>query len=152
MYVNNKKEAIINMIETINSKRYLLNANKMGIYSIRIIFHKDCGIFEYEKNSKIKRIGFGICKNEFGLFPEDGYSDLIGGKESENYFYRYAASASWIEENKLHIKIQIIDKYFGQLNIFIGFKNNGVGLYMNKAAENFLKDYQGYAGGVEENV
>ena len=58
-----------------------------------------------------------------------------------------AASAAWVDTNKLYIKVQIIDKYFGNLHIILGFKNDEIGMYMNKNAEDFMREYQGFAGG-----
>ena len=62
-------------------------------------------------------------------------------------FYKCAASAAWVEPKKLYIKVQIIDKYFGNLGITIGFKDDVCGVYMVKHAEAFLEEYQGFAGG-----
>ena len=44
--------------------------------------------------------------------------------------------------------MQIIDTYFGRLNIVFGFRDeNTVGIFMNKKAEDFLNEYKGYADG-----
>ncbi len=136
--------------ERINNKIFIVSKNNMHFEKFSISFIGDLGVFNYTKDGDDKKIFFGLGKNEFGLFPEFGYSDDIGGKYAEGNQYRYAASGSWIEENKLNIKVQIIDKYFGQLNIVIGFKDRSAGLYINKAAENFLNEYNGYAGAIEE--
>ena len=61
--------------------------------------------------------------------------------------YDCAASADWPEERKLRLKIQIIDKYFGNGSMEFGFKDDMVGVYMTKTAEAFLDEYQGYAIG-----
>ena len=69
--------------------------------------------------------------------------------------------------HKLFISVQIIDNYLGRLNINLGFKEdrlaadaagtdgnvagagtiNRIGVHMNKSAEAFLENYQGYASG-----
>ena len=56
----------------------------------------------------------GMGYNEFGEFPEDGYSDEVGSV-SGNRRYSCAASASWHDERTLFIKVQIIDTYFGNI-------------------------------------
>ena len=45
------------------------------------------------------------------------------------------------------MKIQIIDKYFGNLNVTFGFAEDRLGLYMQKNAEDFLEEYEGFASG-----
>ena len=64
---------------------------------------------------------FGMCRNEYGDFPEEGYADQVGSVRTKGHFYRCAASAAWVEPQKLFMKIQIIDKYFGNLNVTFGF-------------------------------
>ncbi|MBO5667416.1 MAG: hypothetical protein J6S45_08210, partial [Firmicutes bacterium] len=64
------------------------------------------------------------------------------------HYYKCAASAAWTEEKKLFIKVQIIDDYFGNLSIVMGFREDGkLGVYMCKCAEDFLEEYTGYASG-----
>lgn len=58
-----------------------------------------------------------------------------------------AASAAWSQENQLFIRVQIIDKYFGNLSIALGFKGEQAGVRMFKNAEDFLNEYNGYANG-----
>lgn len=61
--------------------------------------------------------------------------------------YKCAASASWVEEQKLYIKVQITDKYFGRLNITAAFTDKDrAGLYFTHVAEDFLWEYEGYVG------
>lgn len=137
--------------EKINGKWFVMNENPMNIEKFRICFNGDEGIFEYYKHGKLLKINFGMCENVSGVFPEEGYSDMIGAKYEPGNFYECMVSASWIEERKIDIKVHITDKYFAQLNIVIGFKDDGsAGVYMHKVAENFLNDYAGYAGAVLE--
>ena len=49
--------------------------------------------------------------------------------------------------HKLFISVQIIDNYLGRLNINLGFKEDRIGVHMNKCAEAFLENYQGYVSG-----
>ena len=66
--------------------------------------------------------------------------------------YDCAVSADWPEEGKLRIKVQIIDKYFGNMSMEFGFKGNEVGIFMTKTAEAFLGEYQGYAVGMQRSL
>lgn len=86
-------------------------------------------------------------KNVLSLFPKAGVPDETGTISAPGHQYRCATSAAWVEERKLFIKSQIIDKYLGNLNITIGFKDNRVGIQMIGNAEYFLEDYNGFAGG-----
>jgi hypothetical protein len=90
-------------------------------------------------------------ENEFGIFPEEGYSKDIGSEFAPGNYYKCAASGAWIEPQKLFIRVQVIDDYFGILNMNFGFKDeNTVGIQMNKTAEDFFLTYQGYAMGICE--
>lgn len=133
--------------DEINGKSYKTDNNPMDISSFKIIFDDNSGKFIYVKDNKTKEITFGMGENLSGIFPEEGYSDEVGGKYAPGSFYKYMASASWVEDRKLNIKVHIIDKYLAQFNIVIGFKGDEVGMYMFAAAENFLRDYNGYTGG-----
>lgn len=130
----------------VNGVKYVLDKNPMGILWFRL--HLDCenGVFEYENAQGNKKIPFGFGKNVYSKFPQDGYSDEVGTKSSDIH-YTCASSASWVEEKKINIFVQIIDKYFGNLHIVIGFEKDRAGLYMCKTAEDFLEEYEGFAGG-----
>ncbi len=140
-----KKES--GFAKEVDGVTYILNKNPMGISKMRITFNDNGGVFEYTNAQGNKSLPFGMCENVFSPFPQEGYSDEVGSVATKGHFYRCAASAAWVEEKKLFIKVQIIDKYFGDLNIVLGFKGNLVGIEMNKVAEDFLEEYQGFAGG-----
>ena len=71
----------------------------------------------------------------------------MGSQSCPGRYYDCGASAAWIEPHKLFIKVQIIDTYFGILNIILSFRDDVIGIRMNKVAEDFLQEYEGYAGG-----
>ena len=134
--------------EIVNGKVFKLEANPMGISEFKLRFYDDCGEFLYKNAQGDKCLKFGIGKNEFGDFPEEGYSGEIGGIRQDGNYYRCAASAAWIEEKKLALKVQIIDEYFGRLYILLSFDGkNEVSILMSNFAEDFLKTYSGYADG-----
>jgi len=110
-------------------------------------FEGDKGTFAYVNEQGYKEIPFGLGYNEFGSFPQEGYSDEMALEVTTGHFYKCAASASWVESEKLFILVQIIDKYFGNLGITIGFKDDRTVVYMQKEAEYFLMEYEGFAGG-----
>ena len=80
----------------------------------------------------------------FAKFPELGYSDGFGGVRTENGFmYDCAASAAFGMEDLLHLRVQIIDRYFGNMSARFGFRDDDVTVCMVKTAEDFLGAYQG---------
>ena len=134
--------------EKVSGAVYALEPNPMGITKLSLDFsHPQCRL-NYTNAQGDKTILFGMGENTFDIFPEEGYSDQIGSQRTTGHYYRCAASAAWIEEKKLFIQVQIIDTYFGRLNITLSFQDeNTLGIYMNKTAEDFMDTYQGFASG-----
>lgn len=130
--------------EKINGKTFVCEDNPMGIREFSLRFEGDEGVFAYENAQGKKEFPFGFNKNVFAKFPQSGYSDLIAGQDCPGNLYDAAFSADWCEENKLRIRVQIIDKYFGNLAIMFGFYDeHHVTVRMTKTAEAFLDEYQG---------
>ena len=136
--------------EKINGVTYVLDENPMGISKLRVVLDGDNGRLEYTNAQGDKVLYFGMGKNAFGKFPQEGYAKEIGSVRTKNHYYRCAASGAWVEEHKLFIKVQIIDDYFGVLNITLSFLNDTIGVLMNRCAEDFLEEYEGFAGGKRE--
>lgn len=132
--------------DKINGVTYTMRKNPMGISKIKLCFEGDKGTLDYTNDQGDKEIPFGMCYNEFAPFPQAGYSDTVGSQKG-NRLYNCAASAAWVSDNQLFIKIQIIDTYFGRLNITLGFTDNKLGVCMKKTAEDFLGEYSGFASG-----
>ena len=130
----------------INGRTYLCHENPMGIKWFRLDFNEDGGAFVYENAQGEKVLEFGRKENRFGKFPEYGYSDRFGNlHQMTDFRYDAAVSAGWIEEKKLQLRVQVIDRYFGLLVITIGFKDPGrVSICMKKAAEDFFDTYEGW--------
>lgn len=133
--------------EKINGKTYILENNPMNIEYVHFDMQGDKGVLTYKNAQGEKQLPFGFGHNEFAKFPEEGYSDMVATIPEPGNMYDCAVSADWPEENKLRLKVQIIDKYFGQMSMEFGFKDDRVGIYMQKTAEAFLNEYTGYAMG-----
>lgn len=132
--------------DKINGVTYKMYDNPMGITEMKVSFDGNKGELYYINEQGEKRIPFGMCYNEFSEFPQEGYSDMVGTQKG-NRLYKCAASAAWADDKRLFIKVQIIDTYFGNLNIMLGFNDNKIGVEMTKTAEDFLREYEGYGGG-----
>ncbi len=135
--------------EKINGVTYSMNENPMGITKLRVVLDGCNSRLEYTNAQGEKTLYFGMCENAFGKFPQEGYSKDVGSVFTKGHYYDCAASAAWIEPHKLFVKVQIIDEYFGNLNITLSFTENIIGVHMNKGAEDFLDEYVGYTGGVK---
>ena len=132
----------------IDGKEYYMSENPMKIKKMRLEFSEGGGKLCYENEQGYKELPFGIDKNVFTYFPQEGYSDLVGSEYAEGNFYKCAVSAAWAEEKKFILNVQIIDKYFGKLHIVISFRDaKHVTVFMKKAAEDFLLEYDGTALG-----
>lgn len=137
------------MAKKISGKTFVLEENPMGIKWLRVDLDGDEGKLTYENAQGEKELPFGMKKNVFAPFPQAGYSNDRGNVHEINDFrYRCAASAAWCKPRKLKIKVQIVDRYFGDLVINLGFRDeNTLGVAMYKVAEDFLSEYIGWAIG-----
>ena len=133
--------------EKLDGAVYECNANAMGWkkFSFRFKNAKE-GELHYTNAQGDKVLPFGINHNVFGKFPELGYSNDNGGvRTTDGFMYNDAVSLAWLEDGKIGIKVQIIDRYFGNANLFFGFKGEDATIKMTKTAEDFLNEYEGIA-------
>ena len=137
-------ETVSPWAEKISGKSFDIFPGKTGITSMRFDISGDEGKMTYTKDGKEMELPFGIGKNIFSLFPEDGYSDRVGSVAG-NRRYECATSAAWLEPHKLLINCQIIDTYFGNLQMVLSFTEDGrVSGHVEAHAEDFLWGYNGY--------
>ncbi len=137
----------------IDGVRYTMEDNAMGIKWIKFSFDENGkGIFAYENAQGKKELPFGLGYNEFAKFPEDGYSDMIGTYVCPGNKYDCATSGIWAEDKKLRLKVQVIDKYFGNICMIFAFKDERISVRMIKNAEAFLEEYNGYAMGKKDEI
>ncbi len=101
------------------------------------------GVFHYENAQGKKDLRFGLCYNEFQPFPQTGYSKEMGNAPCEGHTYDCAVSATWRQPNKLGIYVQVIDEYFGSLEMEFAFNGDYVVVNMVHTAEAFLTEYWG---------
>ncbi|MBR6939340.1 MAG: serine hydrolase [Clostridia bacterium] len=128
-------------------KTYYFEDNPMGWKKMKMHFEGDEGCVYYENAQGEKKLRFGFGKNVFSEFEQDGYADKIGNIPG-NRRYKCAASAVWMSEYSLTVKVQIIDIYFGTMDVVFAFDGDTVSVEMRKTAEDFLNEYQGRAFGV----
>jgi len=132
---------------SVGNERYIAEKNPIGISEFSLHFGKEC-IFRYVRKGREMIIPFGMCENVFSYFPEEGYSDTVGGKLAAGNRYKCAASAAWRNAHQLLLRVQIIDKYFGNLGISFSFRGDKAVIRMVKIAEDFLQGYNGIINAV----
>lgn len=128
-------------------KTYTLSENPMNIKWLRITAEGDEGVLEYENAQGIKKLPFGICKNVYTLFPEEGYPDMKMGVFEKGNYFPCASSAVWQDDHTFAIRVQMTGKHLGALYIRIGFTENRLGARFMKNTNCFLHEYHGYASG-----
>lgn len=131
--------------KVLNGRVYRCQENPTGITRFSFTFDEEGnGVLRYTNAQGEKELSFGMGRNVFGKFPQYGYSDLYCRVPTTNGFrYDCAASAAWGEEQKLLLRVQVIDRYFGNLFAVFSFRENVATVTMSKTAEYFLMEYAG---------
>jgi len=57
--------------------------------------------------------------------------------------YDDAVSAAWLQDNKIAIYVQVIDRYFGNCHMTFAFNKEYATVRMVKVAEDFMNEYNG---------
>jgi hypothetical protein len=129
----------------LKGKTYVCDENKTGITEFSFDFEDETkGVFKYKNAQGEKELPFGIGYNIFGKFPQLGYSDEYGVTPTTNGFmYDCAASAVFRDRNKILLRVQVIDRYLGNMFARFTFKNGVASITMTKTAEAFLEEYHG---------
>ena len=129
----------------LNGRVYRCQENPTGITQFSFTFDEEGnGLWRYTNAQGQKELPFGMGRNVFGKFPQYGYSDLYCRVPTTNGFrYDCAASAAWGEEQKLLLRVQIIDRYFGNMFAIFSFRDDVATVTMSKTAEYFLMEYVG---------
>lgn len=131
--------------ERLNKTVYVCDENPMGIKKFWFTFRSaKSGCFHYVNGQGKKTIPFGVNKNVFGKFPQLGYSNDRGAvRTTDGFMYDDAVSFAWTQENQFVIRVQIIDRYFGNLRMRFGFNGDDCAAVFSHAAEDFLQEYSG---------
>ena len=129
----------------LSGAEYACEPNPMGIEKFSFVFEDATkGVFRYVNAQGEKEIPFGVNHNVFGHFPQLGYSNEVGAVQTtDGFMYKDAVSLAWSSEKEVCLFVQIIDKYFGNMSARFSFKDDVVYAVFQKAAENFLTEYQG---------
>ncbi len=130
--------------DMIAGREYICPPNRTGITKFRFDFTENGGTMTYTNAQGEKVLPFGMCENVFAKFPQYGYSAMHGGVvTTDGFLYDGAFSGAWRSGNRLFLRVQIIDIYFGNATFQFSFKDNICAVHMVSAAQNFLTEYQG---------
>ena len=140
-------ETSVPLAKEINGVRYdcyeTPNLPKIKWFSLHFYEDKPCE-FRYENRQGEKTVYFGMGKNAFGKFPQLGYSNDYGTvRTTDGFMYDCAASAAWVDPARLLMRVQIIDRYFGNMFAHFAFKGDEVSVLFTAHAEDFLGEYKG---------
>ncbi len=128
----------------LNGKTYKALKDDAQLKEFSFKFTDDKCELNYENEQGKKTLYFGMNKNVFGKFPQLGYSQDYGRTiTTDGSMYDCAVSGAWLEEKKLMLKVQVIDRYFGNLAMVFAFKNDLVTVTLKKTAEDFFREYEG---------
>ena len=129
--------------EKISSVRYIARPNALGIESFCLKFSGEEGTLEMEKDSKRFSLEFGLCENKQTCFSfgDRPAADWMGKNVPGEY--GCAVSAAWADGRTFSIMAQVIDTYFGCLNIHIGFKDDRATLLLKKSGQYVFDGIEG---------
>lgn len=139
-----KPQYMAGFVSRIGDKEWVCQPNKCGMVRFSLHFNgDDTGELRYENAQGKKVLPFGLGKNVFCKFPQEGYSNDHGGLVTKDFYYDCAVSAALREENKLQLKVQIIDRYLGNGLFTLSFRGEDAVLVMANTCENFMEEYRG---------
>jgi len=110
-------------------------SNKCGSgYSLNLFLKSNARslIFIVLEENKITRFSFG----------DRPVADMMGRNEPGEY--NCAVSAAWVDNNTFSVMAQVIDTYFGCLNVHIGFKDSRATLLFKKSGQYVFDGIEGY--------
>lgn len=142
--VSVKGEKQSSMTDRINGVSYTAQGNKLGIDGFRLRFSEEDGILELEKDGNMYSLSFGLCRNKTTRFSlgDRPVADMMGKNEQGEY--DCAVSAAWVDDHTFSVMAQVIDTYFGCLNIHIGFKDRRATVLFKNSGQYVFDGVDGY--------
>jgi hypothetical protein len=134
--------------DEINGKKFVFPKNELGLEELTFMLNDEGGELHYTNANGDLVLPFCFNKNYFGKFPELGYSQDVGGiRSTDGSKYDAAISGAWLQDNKIMIFAQIIDRYFGNSSMNFAFNDDCITVTCYSTAEDFLWNYNGHAYG-----
>lgn len=120
-----------NCQEKINRMDFPLSSNQQGFRRMKLYFSAaDKGTFEYENESGVYQIPFGIGYSEKSIFPK--------------YGTKCTTSAVWCDKDTFYIRTWLIDEEVASISFKLAFSSdNGLTVLMKKTEETRYNEFQG---------
>ncbi len=133
----------------ISGKTYLAKENSLGITSFCL--DTDNCIFEFEMNGKQLKIEYALCENKLidFSFGERAVLNMMG--KNEEGTYKCASSGAWVDDNTFALLVQVIDTYFGEVNIHICYKDDRASVRFSRSGQYVFENMNGYIIGNRRN-
>lgn len=128
--------------QRINGSIFSIAANPMGFTDLSVTFtpaqentdsDKAVGALRFTLKGTPCQINFGLGHLVTGIFPI--------------YEQFYGASAVWVTEDTLYIKVHVIDAYVGSVHFELSFGREDVTVFMKKQEESLFKEFNGHLYG-----
>ncbi|MBQ2957065.1 MAG: serine hydrolase [Clostridia bacterium] len=132
-----------------NGAKFIMDENPMGIKWMRFVFADGEATMQYENEQGECELKFAIGGVHAQKFPQKNYY----GKQIRHIpgiQYDCLCTAAWADETSLAAHVWVTDDYFGSVKMHIVFEDDTVTVIMQKTAEWFLEEYQGFASGMRE--
>src|SRR5699024_4102704 len=105
-------------VEKVNKKWFVLNENPMKISRLRFIFSGDEAIFEYENETGMHQLDFGIGKQKSSVFPEKSYfGKQIGVASGKGY--DCLVSGAWGAAHKMNLLVYVTALYIWTVKMWL---------------------------------
>lgn len=105
-------------------------------------FHRDFLHRMYSVSKSVTALAIGFLEQDGKLRLDDPigmyFPEEISRQPDENMRRQTV-------RDTLLLKVQIIDRYMGVLHVQFRFREDRLGIFMTKTAEDFLNEYQGFA-------
>lgn len=138
---------VTSFTDKINGVPFKVKENALGITEFTLSFDKECGRLSLHKSGKVHNIDFGLGKNNLCSFSFGDRPVLNMMGENEEGEYKCAISGGWVEENTFSVMVQVIDTYFGCLNIHLSFKDNYATVHFGRSGQYVFEGISGYVIG-----
>jgi len=136
--------------DAVNKQVYIADENAFGITEFSLETEQNAGIIRFLKDGQVYKVPFGIGENkEISFSPVNRPKKNAMGFTEEGA-YPCCASGAWVDACTFAVKLQVIDTYFGSLQILIGFKDTRATLSMRKSGQYVFENWEGYVIGTTE--
>lgn len=132
-------------VEKVSGVHYTALPNTLGIDGFCLKLSGDQGVLKIEKDGSSFPLEFGIGQNKLTEFSfgDRPVRDMMGRNEPGKY--DCAVSAAWADANTFSVMAQVIDTYFGCLNVHIGFQNDRATILFKKSGQYVFEGMDGSA-------